>query len=141
MSCSGYEPFHKKSRATPIDPGIAVAEFLIFEEEFPRSVRHCLTECRRSIEAIGRPTGYVATEADRKFDDLLRWLDSRKIMDLIGSGLHESLTYVVDSIHAIGHAVQETYFMGQAPVAKSQTQSQSQGQSQSQSQGQKQKQG
>ena len=42
MSCSGYEPFHKKPRPEPKDPGIAVAEFLIFDEQFPRSVRRCL---------------------------------------------------------------------------------------------------
>jgi len=127
MSCSGYEPFHKKAKATPIDPGTAVAEFLIFEEEFPRSVRYCLTECRRSIEAIGRPADVDVTEADRKFDELHHWLDSRKILDLINNGLHESLTYVVDSIHGIGQAIQETYFMGHAPAAKSQSQIQKQG--------------
>ena len=45
MSCSGYEPFHKKPRPTPIDPGTAVAEFLIFDDQFPRSVRRCVWEC------------------------------------------------------------------------------------------------
>ena len=81
----------------------------------------------RSVEAIGRPSGVDATEADRKFDELHRWLDSRKIMDLIGNGLHESLTHVVDSIHTIGNAIQETYFMGHAPTAKTQSQIQKQG--------------
>jgi len=127
MSCSGYEPFHKKSRAALVDPGTAVAEFLIFEEEFPRSVLHCIAECRRAIEAIGRPFGVDATEADRKFEDLHRWLASRKILDLINNGLHESLTHVVDSIHGIGHAIQETYFMGQAPASKAFEQKQTQG--------------
>jgi len=127
MSCSGYEPFHKKSRAALVDPGTAVAEFLIFEEEFPRSVLHCIAECRRAIEAIGRPFGVDATEADRKFEDLHRWLASRKILDLINNGLHESLTHVFVSIHGIGHAIQETYFMGQAPASKAFEQKQTQG--------------
>jgi len=127
MSCSGYEPFHKKSRAALVDPGTAVAEFLIFEEEFPRSVHHCLTECRRAIDAIGRPAGFDTTEADRTFDELLQWLESRKMLDLIRNGLHESLTHVVDSIHGIGHAIQETYFMGQAPASKAFEQKQTQG--------------
>ncbi len=42
MSCSGYEPFHKKPRMMPIDPAAAVAEFLIFDEQFPCSIRRCL---------------------------------------------------------------------------------------------------
>ena len=60
MSCSGYEPFHKKPLAVPIDPGTAVAEFLIFDDHFPRSVHHCLSsECRRChrLDIAGRPAG------------------------------------------------------------------------------------
>ena len=33
MSCSGYEPFHKKPRAAPLDPAAAVAEFLLFDDQ------------------------------------------------------------------------------------------------------------
>ena len=127
MSCSGYEPFHKKMQATPIDPGTAVAEFLISEDAFPRSVHHCLTACRRSLDAIGRPAGIEATDADRQLDDLLHWLDSRSIHDLISAGLHESLTHVVDSIHALGSAIHETYFAGQIRPVEPQSQKQSQG--------------
>src|SRR5205085_6432684 len=39
-SCSGYEPYHKQRVGT--DTGTSVAEFLIFDPLFPRSVRRCL---------------------------------------------------------------------------------------------------
>jgi uncharacterized alpha-E superfamily protein len=127
MSCSGYEPYHKKQRVTPTDPGVAVADFLIFDQPFPRSVCHCLIRCRRSLDAIGRPAGVVATIADRKLDELLNWLDTRDIKDLIASGLHESLTHVVEGVHAVGQAVHDTYFTGQARPVSGQSQSQSSG--------------
>ena len=36
--------------------------------------------------------------------------DARTIQDLIKAGLHESLTHVVDSTHAIGDAVYHAFF-------------------------------
>ena len=44
-SCSGQEPFNKKVRHT-LDVGAAVADFLILDPEFPRSVRYCLAHPR-----------------------------------------------------------------------------------------------
>ena len=45
-SCSAYEPFHKKRLLG--DPGDSVADFLIFDPLFPRSVRFCLGQCRQA---------------------------------------------------------------------------------------------
>ena len=75
-SCSGYEPFHKKVRP-PMDTGIAVADFLIFEPKFPRSVRYCLGECQKAAHAISsRSVTADSNEVDRKIDELADWLDS-----------------------------------------------------------------
>ena len=106
MSCSGYEPFHKTQRVIG-DPAVAVAEFLIFDPLFPRSVYHCLTDCQRAMRALGTET---PSEAERKLGALVTWLDGQTIASVIYSGLHESLTHVVDSIHAIGHAIHSSYF-------------------------------
>lgn len=138
MSCSGYEPFHKKPRALAIDPGAAVADFLIFDEQFPRSVRRCLDECRKSsARASGAAAAGPTNEVDRKLSGLIGWLDSRDIHDVVREGLHECLTHVVDTVHDIGHAIDRTYF--NPPVVPptttgkpSQTQSQASSQTQSQ---------
>jgi len=129
MSCSGYEPFHKKPRLMPIDPGMAVAEFLIFDREFPRSIRRSLGEVHTASAAIaaGSPN-----EVDRLIDHLTAWLDGKAIQDVVGFGLHESLTYVVNTVAEIGNAVHKVYFDApvvppkQLPSESTQTQKQTQ---------------
>jgi uncharacterized alpha-E superfamily protein len=81
----------------------------MFDDQFPRSVYHCLTTCRASLRAVAKPDG-PPTEADHQLAELLAWLDSREIPDLVRAGLHESLTHVVDSTHRLGDAVTNTYF-------------------------------
>jgi len=108
MSCSGYEPFHKKPRPA-IEPASAVVEFLMFDDQFPRSVHHCLSRCKDALAAVAPPGG-PPTEADRQLADLLAWMDAREIPDLVRAGLHESLTFVVDGVHRLGDAVTKTYF-------------------------------
>ena len=126
MSCSGCEPFYKKPRPTPIDPGTAVAEFLIFDEQFPRSIRRCLWGCQEATAAAaGQPLGLHPTEPERQLADLIAYLDARNIPDVIREGLHETLTRVVDSVHEIGVAIHSTFFAAAVvPVGITQYQSQ-----------------
>jgi uncharacterized alpha-E superfamily protein len=110
-SCSGYEPFHKKPRPLPSEPAAAVADFLIFDEQFPRSVKRCLWECESAAAAAaGNPIGRRPTDAERAVVGLIGWLDARTTHDLIRGGLHEALTHIVDSVHGIGEAVHRTFF-------------------------------
>jgi uncharacterized alpha-E superfamily protein len=133
MSCSGYEPFHKRPRILPHDPAVAVAEFLIFDDLFPRSIRRCLWECEAAAAAAaGNLLGRQPTDAERCLADLIHYLDDRAIADVIREGLHESLTHVVDSVNRIGEAIHATFFAADlrppalpAPFGMSQTQSQS----------------
>jgi uncharacterized alpha-E superfamily protein len=109
-SCSGYEPFHKKLRPHG-DIATAVADFLIFDPQFPRSVVCCLEECESALRAIaGRPAGEMGNEAERLLGELTGWLRATGIADVIRAGLHESLTRVVDSTHDFGNAIHDTYF-------------------------------
>ena len=46
------------------DPSVSVADFLIFDPLFPRSVRRCLRECQAAAHAIsGRPAAGRATRS------------------------------------------------------------------------------
>lgn len=136
MSCSGYEPFHKKPRPSPIDPGTAVAEFLLFDEQFPRSVRRCLSECESAVAtAAGNVVGKNPSEPEKLLADLILYLDARNMPDVIREGLHQTLTRVVDSVHGIGQAIHAAFFAAdiRPPAAQAQpavsggmTQSQSQ---------------
>lgn len=129
MSCSGYEPFHKKARSFPSDPATSVAEFLILDELFPRSVRRCLWECETAVATVsGAVKGGPSSEPELKIRELIWWLDGHQIDDLIREGLHESLTHVVDSVHAIGDSIYHAFFAAEfrPPQPSSQTQRQSQ---------------
>jgi uncharacterized alpha-E superfamily protein len=108
-SCSGYEPFHKKRLVG--DPGISVADFLIFDPLFPRSVRYCLWRLQRAAHAItGRPITQPGNEVEHAINSLIRWLNLVKIDDFVMAGLHEELTKIINCIHQIGEIIHRTYF-------------------------------
>jgi uncharacterized alpha-E superfamily protein len=108
-SCSGYEPFHKQRQS--FEHGTTIADFLIFEPIFPRSVRRCLLYCQEASHKIsGRKRHQPANEAEAMLENLVDWLSLATIDDLVKSGLHESLTSVIDKIHDIGGAISRTYF-------------------------------
>lgn len=113
-SCSGYEAFHKKVRLAA-DFGVAVAEFLIFDPQFPRSVLCCVAECRKSAYAIaGREPSTPHNDVEAFLGELEGWLRAINITQVIRIGLHETLTRVVNRTHDIGEAVHRTYF--DAPI-------------------------
>jgi uncharacterized alpha-E superfamily protein len=108
-SCSGYEPFNKKRLVSEL--GSSVADFLVFDPLFPRSVRYCLARCQRAVHAIsGRPLAHPRSEVEHAIDLLVRWLNLVKIDDFVKAGLHEELTSVIKRIHRIGDLIHRTYF-------------------------------
>jgi uncharacterized alpha-E superfamily protein len=114
-SCSGYEPFHKKVPVSG-DLGTAVAEFLVLDPRFPRSVRCCVSRCQFAAHAIsGRPPGEPDNDVERQLADLTGWLNDTSIQEIIRGGLHQMLTRVVDTTHEIGNAVHRTYFDVRVP--------------------------
>src|SRR5438132_7616191 len=108
-SCSGYEAFHKQRRS--FEYGTTIADFLIFDPIFPRSVRRCLLYCKEASHKIsGRKRREPGNEAERLLENLVDWLSLATIDDLVKVGLHESLTNVIDKIHDIGGAISRAYF-------------------------------
>jgi uncharacterized alpha-E superfamily protein len=107
MSCSGYEPYYKKLQSMPAEPGAAVADFLFYDNDFPRSIRRCLYECSSSLIKCSNSKFNAATQS---LDELIQWHDSRTIEYVIREGLHESLTHIVESIHALGEAIRISFF-------------------------------
>ena len=108
-SCSGYEPFHKQRQS--FEAGTAIADFLIFDPIFPRSVQRCLLYCQEaSYKISGRKRNELGNEAERRLENLIAWLRLATIDDFVKAGLHESLTSVINTIHEIGDAIRRTYF-------------------------------
>jgi uncharacterized alpha-E superfamily protein len=122
-SCSGYEVFHK--RRSTADLGSAVVEFLVFDNQFPRSIRHCLNACRLAAHRIsGWKRHQASNEPERLLDALLDWLNLVTADDLVRTGLHESLTDVIDRTQEIGDAVHRAFFDARLEFAPTASQTQ-----------------
>lgn len=122
-SVSAYEMYRKcQRRITPTN----VAEFLILNREFPRSIHFCLRAVDRCLHQItGTPIGTWSNSAERALGRLCSELGYLTIDDLIETGLHEFLDKIQSRINQVGVKIGETFF-GIEPVANSTGVSQSQ---------------
>ena len=86
-SLSGFEAFRRKYHAglRPID----VAEFVIFERDFPRSLRFCVSRMQAAFEDIGAPT--PDSPSARTMNQLVERLEhttpAQQILNLLCVGL------------------------------------------------------
>ena len=113
--CSGVEPFFK--REDSILSGRDVAAFLLFDTGFPRSVLHNLDRARNFLDLV-RPSSDEAVGAQTRAlvvatSDELRALD---IDAVLARGLHEVITWLVETIARIGDTVHADFFDPTAPV-------------------------
>ncbi len=108
-SCSAVEPFFKKRSELP--SGASVAEFLLFDARFPRSVRHCLSGALGELRRIrsGLPEG-IGEHSFEKLQALDEHLASQTIRDVLDSGMHDELTELIDAISEICEQVHFDYF-------------------------------
>lgn len=108
-SASAYEMYRKRAqhRITPT----GVAEFLVLNREFPRSIRFCLLETERSLHQItGTPTGTWKEPAERALGRLRSELDYLTIEEIIQTGLHEFLDHLQQQMNGVGDKIFETFF-------------------------------
>ncbi len=104
-ACSGFEPF-LKIRHGGVSGG-AVAEFLLGEPRFPRSVRYCVHSAYERLCAI-RPPDQTSLPGGATLARLAR-LDTR-IAGVDGASLghvelHQILTHVVDEVAQICNGI------------------------------------
>lgn len=110
-SCSGYEPFLKHANIIENQVGNAVAEFLILEESFPRSVLYCLKECLNSVTAISHKSkSKISNTTIESLKTLNAWLSKDETKQSIKVQLHPILTKIVDIVHSISDSMTRTYF-------------------------------
>ena len=115
-SASASEMYRKKHSYIQPD---RVAEFLILDREFPRSIRHCLIQGEESLRAItGSTTGTYANAAEQRLGRLRAELEYADIGSMIASGLHEYLDNFEAKLNAVGDALFAVYFAVQ-PVEES----------------------
>ena len=107
-SASALEMYRKHSKQ--ISPA-KVADFLILNRDFPRSVHSCLSRASSSLHAIsGSPPDAFSNKAEQKLGRLLSELNYTPIDEIIQGGLHEFLDELQTRLNRIDDAVFETFF-------------------------------
>ena len=106
-SASAYEMYRKRQHH--ITPSI-VAEFLILDRQFPRSIHFCLWQAEQCLHEITQtPTGSWCNGAERALGKLCSQLGYLTIDEIIQSGLHEFLDQMQSSINHVGEEIYTTF--------------------------------
>lgn len=107
-SCSGLEAYCKLyvSQVAPWK----VAEFIITDQEFPRSIRYCVDSLDNALHRIsGVDESRYANEAERLSGRLRSDLDYVTIGEVFEFGLHEYLIEIQERLVEVNNAMHATY--------------------------------
>ena len=111
-SASAYEMYRQslcssKHRITPA----GVANFLILDSEFPRSIRFCLREAEFSLRQItGSSPGCWDYSCEQMLGRLQSKLAYQTIDEILQNGLHEFLDDLQHLMNAVDREIFETFF-------------------------------
>lgn len=90
---------------------IHVANFLLLDDVFPRSVRYAISRAQRSLSSItGNPIGRFDTQPEKFIGKLNSDLEFTDIKEIFATGLHEFLDDVQIKLNDVGASVGETFF-------------------------------
>lgn len=105
-SVSAYRNYHHayKQVITPIN----VADLLIFNEQFPRSLHSCFNEIVQLLDEIGGPRG---DEAARQAGEIHAMLHYGKIETVFTQGLHEFLSNFILRNNWLSSEIQKAYLV------------------------------
>jgi uncharacterized alpha-E superfamily protein len=112
-SASAFEMYRKRhGRMSPM----AIVEFLLLDEEFPRAVRFCLNAARDSLHSIsGTPAGQ-RNRADKLLAQICVELAEAKVNDILTSGLHEYLDRLQTKVNRVSTGIYESFFATRVPA-------------------------
>jgi uncharacterized alpha-E superfamily protein len=107
-SASALEMYRKShGRIVPAK----VADFLLLDRQFPRSVRFSLAGAEESLHAItGTPVGAFSNRAEQLLGRLRSELDYTHVADVIAEGLHEFIDELQAKLNEIGGAIHAAFF-------------------------------
>ena len=88
-----------------------VAEFLILDREFPRSMRFCLIQAQASLRAItGTRPDTFQYSSEQVLGQLRAHLDYATIDDLIRQGLHDFVGDFQQRLNQVGDSIEANFF-------------------------------
>jgi len=98
----------------------SVADFLLLDREFPRSVHRCVSAAQDSLHAItGTPDRRFANPAERSLGRLAADLDYTDVSEVIAEGLHEFVDELQARLNTVGDDITRTFFAHDDPPAAS----------------------
>ncbi len=86
-----------------------VAEFLIFDTGFPRSMARCVNTAARSLAAITKELN-VKVPAQAEMATLQNTLASTSIETVLGNGLHEFIDVFQFNLNVVDQAIYRSFF-------------------------------
>lgn len=106
---SGIEPFLKRHTAAP--SGRAVAEFLLFDRAFARSVLHNVDRTGNFLRlVVPRGPTPLGARSRRLLGDMRERLSKATIDDVLEAGLHDTLTWIVNTTAALSQSIHAEFF-------------------------------
>ncbi|MGD8859523.1 MAG: alpha-E domain-containing protein [Myxococcales bacterium] len=102
-SASALDAYHQLyGRLSPT----RVAELLLLDPHFPRSVLYCVNEAARSLRSItGTPGGRHSNPAEKRMGRLHSELEYTAIEDIFDEGLHEFIDRIQTRLNDVGTAI------------------------------------
>ena len=106
-SVSAYDMYRKKYGKLTAS---GIAEFLILDMEFPRSILACLVSAEQSLKMLtGSDIGYM-NSAQKELGLLKSQLEYADINDIIENGLHEYLDDFQRKLNRVSAAIYDSFF-------------------------------
>ncbi|HVU26311.1 MAG TPA: alpha-E domain-containing protein [Verrucomicrobiae bacterium] len=107
-SCSAWDAY-KTIYGADIHPRL-VAEFLLLNDNFPRSARFCVSELNRALRRVsGVAEGMFCNEAEKLTGRLLAELQFSVVDEIFDFGLHQYLDEAQKKLNTIGDALFRAY--------------------------------
>ncbi len=111
-SCSAWDAY-KSINGAEVSPAL-VAEFLLLNEEFPRSVEFCVAELNRALRRIsGVAEGKFCNAAEKLAGRLVAELQFSTIDEIFDQGLHQYLDNLQLKLNNIGAELFNAYIFQQ----------------------------
>jgi uncharacterized alpha-E superfamily protein len=113
-SATALEMYRKRyHRISPVH----VVDFLMFDREFPRAIRHCLIKIEHSLHNItSSPPGTFSNQAERRLGLLRAEIDYADINEVFEIGLHDYLDSFQTKLNSLGEAIFNTFFALRPPI-------------------------
>ena len=107
-SCSAWDAY-KSFYGAEVHPRL-VAEFLLLNDSFPRSVRFCVSELNRALRRIsGVAEGTFCNDAEKLTGRFLAELQFSTVDEIFDRGLHQYLDEAQTKLNDIGDALFRAY--------------------------------